>query len=851
MTTSRGFTNNTLRLAIAVALVTPGVPQVALGAAELEEVIVTAQRREESLQDTPVFVTPLQAEDLTNRSIHNTDDLIGNVPGIGGFTSPGARGATSLSIRGVSAGNGANLSADPAVGLYLDGVYIGKMMASSLDVAEMERMEVMRGPQGSLYGRNATAGAISMTTVKPSGDAGLRATASYGNYNDIMLKLYGDAPAFGEVGEGFGRLALGAGYQLRQRDGWVNNAGTGPDFDNIDRYSWRVAANWQPVDSVAVDYSYDKSNLNEVGPLQKVTGFTPVYDNPAAPQYRLDRIPALQQTLGAAQYFATIPGADPRIASRWIPSLNASIAAYQNALARGEGRPENGVVDFVPTNDNWSDGHTLNANWHAGDLGMFGDVNFKSITGYRRFETYVDGDLEDIDSTMTNGIGAYNDLVHLTLAQIYGGTVQAGFPPIASPTVNRLWSFIDTLGTNHSKQDTRSKYQQFSEEAQMIGSTEQFDYILGVLYFDDSGEYRRNAIFAAPLSGQPPQNYDNDTTSWAYYAHGSYRVPALDDRLVLTAGVRYTEESKGIDYDYKAYQTPFASVPTQAISLDENFYNLSYDGSATYHFTDNFNAFLRYATGYKSGGFNGEVFNNPYNEETIDQWELGIKSEWLDRRLRLNASVYSYDANDLQVAVIKVVNNSATSSLVNAGKAKRWGTDIELLAAPVDSLVLSLGWSYIHGDFDKFPATCTGGASPVCLNTDDLAKRTSPTNQVSVTADYTFPRTDYGTWDLYLQYNWQDESLRTALTTGIMGSGASAIPYVYESPTLDARTLISARLTLGEIPVGNESLKLTLWGKNLLDDDYPTFGINFASLGLLTEQYGEPRTYGLEASYKF
>ncbi|MBK6348862.1 MAG: TonB-dependent receptor [Proteobacteria bacterium] len=844
--------NHVLSSAIAIALITPTVPPAAFGAEGLEEVIVTAQRREESVQDTPVFVTPLRAEDLVNRNIRNTEDLMSNVAGIGGFTSPGARGATSLIIRGVSAGNGANLSSDPAVGLYYDGVYMGKMMASSLDVAEFERMEIMRGPQGSLYGRNATAGAVSWITRKPSGEAGLRTTASYGNYNEILLKINADAPALGEVGTGPGRVALGAGFQVRQRDGWVDNKNGGPDFDEIDRHAWRIAANWQPIDAVTVDYGYDRSELDEVGPLQTVTAFTPVYDNPAAPQARLDRIPALQRTLAAAQFFATIPGADPRIASRWIPSLNATIADYQAAAASGEERPDRGSADALPTNDAWADGHTLNVDWHAGELGLLGDVNFKSITGFRELETYVRGDLENIDSRLdSNGIGAYNDLTHLTLAQIYGGTVQAGFPPVASPAVNSLWNFIDILGTNHSYQDTRSKYEQFSQELQLIGSTAQFDYLLGVMYFDDEGEYTRNAVFAAPLSGKPPQRYENDTTSWAYYAHGSYRFGSLDDRLVLTGGLRYTTEDKGIVYDYGAFLTPFASVPAMATSLDDSFDNLSYDGSLTYHFTDTFNAFVRYATGYRSGGFNGEVFANSYDEETVDQWEIGMKSEWLGRRLRLNASVYQYDAKDLQQSVIRVVNSSITSALVNAGEASRWGADVEILAAPIEDLTLSLGWSYINGDFDKFPATCTGGTTPVCLNTDDLARRSAPEHQLSLTADWTFARTDSGDFDLYLQYNYQGESYAAAITTGIMGSGAAAIPYVYDRQVLDSRSVLGARLSWNNIPVGNDSLRLTLYGRNLTDDDYPAYGINFGSLGLYTEQYGEPRTYGIEAAYGF
>jgi iron complex outermembrane recepter protein len=847
MNRPRTTRNHTLRLAIAVTLATTAVPQLAAAAPEgLEEVIVTAQRREQSLQETPVFVTPLQVEDLENRAIQNTGDLISNIAGVTGFTAPGARGATSLIIRGVGAGNGSSLSFDPAVGLYYDGIYIGKMVGSGLDVAEMERMEIMRGPQGSLYGRNATAGAVSWITRKPSGDAGLRALVSYGRFDEILVKLNADAPAIGEVGTGLGRVALGAGYQMRQRDGWVKNLSGGPDFDEIDRSAWRVAARWEPVESIVVDYSYDRSELDEVGPLQKVVAFTPVYDNPAAPSARLERIAALQQTLGAAQYFATIPGADPRIASRWIPSLNATIAAYQGEVASGQRRPDSGRVDAVPTNDHKVEGHTLNIAWDVGGLTL------QSITGARKLATYVTGDLENIDSRLdAAGIGAYNDLVHLTLAQIYGGTVQAGFPPVASPTVNNVWNFIDELGANHSFQDTGTKYKQFSQELQAIGSTAQFDYLLGVLYFDDEGEYRRNAIFAAPLSGRPFQAYDNGTKSWAYYAHGTYRVPAFDDRLVLTGGVRYTTEDKEIDYDYAAYSTPFASVPAAATSLSDDFNNLSWDGSVSYQFTDSLNGFVRYATSFRSGGFNGEVFANAYDEETVDQWEVGVKSEWLGRRLRLNASLYQYDAKDLQASVIRVVNNAVTSSVVNAGEASRWGADVEILAAATADLTVGLSWSYINGNFDRFPPTCTGTTPPVCLNTDDLARRAAPDNQVTATADWTFARTGAGELNLFMQYSWQDKSYAASLTTGIMGSGATAIPYEYEKLSLEARDMLNARLSWRAIPIGNESLRVTLWGKNLTDEDWPSYNINFGSLGLYTEQYVDPRTYGIEVAYSF
>lgn len=835
-----------LRLAIAIALAAPAVPFGASATTTgLEEVIVTAQRREESLQDTPVFVTPLQQDDLENRVIRSTTDLIGNVAGVSGMSNPGTRSATSLTIRGLSAGSAANLSSDPAVGVYVDGVYIGKMLGSGMESAEIERMEIMRGPQGSLYGRNATAGAMTITSHRPSGEAGLRTTVSYGNHNSLELKLYGDTPSVGEVGEGLGRLSATAGFQMRQRDGLVENEGTGPDYDDIDRSSWRIGLAWEPVDSVRVDYSYDESRLDEVGAVQDVIGFT------AVDPVNTDRLAFLRtRVLGTASYFATIPGADPRIASRWIPSINATIAAYEGALADGRGFPDSGVTDFVPRSDDSADGHTLNVAWEAGELGALGDVTFKSITGARSFETHVTGDLENIDSTLVNGIGAYNDLVHLTLLQIYGGTVAAGFPPVASPAVSNLWSFIDRQGANHSYQDALSEFDQFSQEVQMVGSTEQLDYIVGAQYFEDDGEYHRNSYFSSPLTGRRPENYEVGTESWAYYAQGSYRFAALADRLALAAGLRYTEEKKDVHYMYGAGLTPFGAVPAQDLYEDKNFHNLSYDGTLTWHFTGDFNTFVRFANAYRSGGYNGEVFDNPYDEETVDQWEVGLKSHWLDQRLRVYASVYQYTGEDLQTGMIRVVNGKATSGVVNAGEVERWGADVEVAAAPIDDLVLGLTWSFIDGDYEKFPPTCPSNPAN-CLDTDDLAERPAPANQLSASADWTFARTGLGDLDLYLQVHWQDESRQVAITTGVMGTAPNDVVYVYDTPELDARTLVGARLGWSNIPVGNNSLKLTLWARNLLDEEYPSFGINFGALGLLTQQYGEPRMYGLEASYEF
>ncbi|MDY0006524.1 MAG: TonB-dependent receptor, partial [Spongiibacteraceae bacterium] len=387
--------------------------------------------------------------------------------------------------------------------------------------------------------------------------------------------------------------------------------------------------------------------------------------------------------------------------------------------------------------------------------------------------------------------------------------------------------------------------------------------------------YHRRAVFAAPLTGIPNDKYELTTEAWAVFGQGTWRPSAavLEDRLSLTLGLRYTEEKKAIDQAYGGIISPLAPIPNGApppvyigavtygtngpvrtVSNDENFHNLSGTFTAAWQFTEDFNGFLRYATGYRSGGYNGELFDNGFDEETIEQWELGIKSDWWNRRLRINGSLWTYTYKDIQVSQIIVDQSGNTStSITNAGEADRWGGELEMLVSPAEDLILGLSYSYIHGDFDKFPEVCT--ASSCIPGKNDAKRGASPSNQLLASADYVFARTDAVTFRGYLEVQWQDEWAESALWTGTYTiqpyPNKVDIPHIYPHQMMDERTLVNLRLSAEEIRLGDGVLKLSLWGKNLLDDDYPTFAINFGSLGPISEQYGEPLTYGLDISYEY
>ncbi|WP_022959882.1 TonB-dependent receptor [Spongiibacter tropicus] len=804
----------------------------------LEEVLVTAERRVESLQDTPISITALNSEGIDKRGITNTDDMFASMPGMGGYSAPGSRGATSLSIRGISGGVGSNISLDPAVGMYVDGVYVGKMLGTAMDVAQIERIEILRGPQGTLYGRNSTAGAINVISRKPLGEFAADLTAGLGNYGLRTLKGSVDFDAIGEVGEGAGKLSAALNFLSKDRDGFYENYSGGEDFDNLDRLAWRAALRWEPRENITVDYIYDHSELDEVGTLQKAVGFT------ALNTQGTSRLDFLKNTvLPSAQGLAMAPGADGRIASRWIPSIQKTIDAYEQVLARGEGRPKGGWADNPPVSENESDGHAITAEWFLGERGVLGEVTLKSITAYREIETYVFGDLEDIDSSLdANGIGAYNDNLHLALLQIYGQFGGAG--------ADGVWNAIDTLGAGHSLQDTSSAYEQFSQEFQLTGATAQLDYTLGLFWFEDESNYDRKAAFALPLAGRQAEKYTLNTDALALYGQGTYRFAQLEDRLALTIGMRYTEEKKAVAYNFGRVVSPFGVTPARSTDLDNNFYNFSYNATVAYDVADNINAFLRYATGYRSGGFNGEIFANGFDEETIEQVEVGVKSDWLDKRLRVNAGVYAYKYDDLQTSVIDTTSGTAASAIINAGVAERWGSELEISVAPVEAMVVSLAYSYIHGDFAEYPSTCFNGE---CIKGYKESKRgNSPSNKVNLSLDYTFASTAIGDFNLFVDANWQDTWEQVSLAPAVISDGMGG-QGVYSFPvrSMDERTVVNARISLSNIPVEKGELMVSLWGNNLTDDDYPAYGINFQGLGLETEQYGAPRTYGLELRYRY
>lgn len=874
---------------LAGAASTPQVlAQSKVTALALEEVVVTAQKRAEDSQDVPISISALSETDLERRGVLNAGDLISTLPNMTGFESPGSRANLSINLRGVGGGASSNLSTDPAAAMYLDGVYFGKQVGSSLDVAELQRIEVLRGPQGTLYGRNATAGAINFITQKPTGEVGGKLTGEAGSDSLWGVKGTVNTGTLGMVGEGAGALSASFGAMTRERDELYDN--TNPDFDgfdDLDRQAYRIALRWEINDQLTVDYAYDESKLHEKGTPQFMVGSTPFDIDPVtgAQTSRSDFLegvvlgqigPGLAQMNQYAPQFGLSPEGTT---SRYVDSSQDTLDLYNNA--RDGGRPSTGSSDINTFTKDKSEGHNLTAALAFDNLGILQNVEFKSITGYRELTNRNVMDLDGSDNTVVpGGAGEVNDSTLGALTAMYGEELalfgaMADDPsliPILTPqyediqqSTAQMWQYIDEFGGAFYKSDDRIDYQQFSQELQMVGSADKLEYAVGVYYFSDEGEYRSTSLAAQPVAGVFAPNYDNETEAWALYGQTTIRPEMFQDKLALTLGYRYTEEQKDIKYLYEyagpvllpgPYEDTLRTNPDYTGELlpipgqynqkfNDNFDNNSGTVTVAYDVADATNMYLRWATGYRSGGFNGELYDNPYKEETIDEWELGVKSDVIPAVLRVNGALFAYTYKDQQIAQISVTEDGEISSFTgNAGKSERWGAELETQWLPTDNLMLSLSYSYMHGNFEEYaPLPGEDGS----INTDDLAKRTSPDNMASGIVDWVFARTDWAEFIAHTEVFWQSKGYASPLTSG----SYNGQPYVFPNTIVEDRTVVNLRVGMEGLAVANGTLRAGVWARNLFDESYNTYGINFASLGPITNQYGNEATYGMDVTWEF
>ena len=785
-------------VAVAAAMGSSGVIAQDERVRTLEETIVTAERRESLLQETPIAVSAFGEEELIQMGVFEAQGIADYTPSLYIGKQAGGQDNYAMSIRGMGNGETA-LFTEPTVGIYMDGVYMARSAGAAFEVADLERIEVLRGPQGALYGRNTIGGALNLVTKKPSGEWGFKQFFSAGSRGLFRSQTSLDTKAWNN-------LSAKLNFTYYEKDGLTSSIYTGGNVGALDVKNGRIALRWQPSDNLTADYTYEK------------------YERESGTQAgQLTVVQPLQTFLGGAIYKQAAAYASPD---------------RKRALPVGQAFPSDAsFLDF--------DMHTLNLEW---DLG---NVTLKSITAIRDQELGVYD--SDMGTFISDGVSTID-----------------GFGPPG--TFIPEGEFVKLFGGHEIFESD-----QFSQEFQIIGSgfDDRLEYTMGLYWFEEDVEHDSPQFFVLPAlmayGSQPPEvqallcggscfgkevslgaplfNYGGPTESWAVYGQFKY---SLSEKLDLTVGIRYTEDDK------EAWLRNGTILRNEGIPLVKSasdWDNLSPSINLKYQWSDEIGTYVSFSQGYRSGGFNPRAstsasFSAPYDEETVDSYEFGIKSEWLDNRLRVNAAVYYYEYSDRQVAQFSAGAGGASSTIVNAGESEAKGFELEVAAMPLAGLLLQLTYSYLDYEYVEFVTTpqdpVTGLPIPNPDGADedgnvDLADSAklnyAPKTSASLAATYSFEPFSWG-----------------ALTARI---DAAYVDEIYHHPILnlyssrDEQTRVNVHVTLSDIALGNGSLELAAWGKNITDEEHREFGINFGALGFSVNTYQEMASWGLDLTYRY
>jgi iron complex outermembrane receptor protein len=707
----------------------------------LTEVIVTAQRRSENLQDVPIAVTALSADQLARSGIQNTTELGEVTPGL---TVVSQNGNILPHIRGVGTTLfGAGI--ENSVATYVDGVYIASQVGSLLTLNNIAQVEVLKGPQGTLYGRNATGGLVQITTKDPqstfSGDASL----SYGNYQTSIGQFYVTGPVAGD------KLAADLAVSATtQGQGYGTNLYNGQDVYKTD-HDIAVRSKWLFTPS-------DATTVRLIGD----------YEDTAGSQYSTHGIaPGKKAAFGV--------GTGPA-----VPTYDVD-------------------ENFQPYNSNKVGGVSLRVDQNVGF------AQLSSISAYRSSKN------------------------------------SEGFDADASPV--NLQDIVINL-------DDTQLTQEFQLSSVQSGPLQ---WVVGAFYLhDDSSEDPATTEFGGPLVRPPPQGAglpasvstygEEKTDSGSLYGQTTLAITTADH---LTLGFRYTDEKRQLVATQVAelangftvyplappHTSPF--VPPPALTPSKTFTAPTWRFSYDHRFSDEVLGYVSYNRGFKSGGFNtGDPTQPAYEPETLDAYEIGLKTDLWDRRLRLDTSAYYYHYKDIQVA------NFLAGSIAyyNGAVAEIYGLDADLKALVTEHLTLTAGVSYIHDRYTNFPDAQFYIPNPV-LGGNTISTQSADGNRLPLTPDETF--------NLSADY-------RYPLPAGSLGLNVTyfySTRYVFSPDNIlnqPAYNLVNAALSWA---APGDRFIASLWGKNL-SNTVVADGLLSSTFGSLSN-YAPPRTYGVKVEVKF
>ena len=783
----------------------------------LGEIIVTAQKREQSLQDVPIAVTAVTQDALEVNRVTNVMDLSSLAPGFTVRQSIGGSAIPFFALRGALV-SAVVPGVDKQLSLNIDGVYVQGMRGAIFELPDVERIEVLRGPQGTLFGRNATAGAISITTRDPDGVAGVKASATAGNRDRYRFRLTADTPQIGPVsayGSFMHEEYRGATRNVLAGQTWDYTKAFTPEASRIVRAgdwlgsqradNYFAAVKFEPSDRFKAIYKFDHGDNSVVNDAVGILGI----DDSSfyGPLWRL----------------LLAGGSDEPL-------------AFDNAHPQTT-RPDKAYNGGNTATDQSQTGHNLTATFNVNE-----QITVKNILAYRKARI-----LSVANTDALTGLHITQAIVDRYPAAIYGAS---GFTAaqIGAPFA----------GVLHQPE---FKTRQWSDELQVNYDSDFVTLTVGGIYYDAKDQsnphgYANSLTFQAVPGGVVPVNPGisiNTITSVAGYGQGEFHVtPQLD----IVLGGRVTHDKKGSNFSY----IPAGNTDFTVFDFDYKNTQFTYLVGANYKPTDDTLVYAKYSTGYVSGGTVGPL---PYEPEKAKSAELGFKGDFLNNRLRANVALWWAKYSNNQgtgsasalgsILVDYFVQQGIDPSLapvfgtfvVDRGDIKAKGAEFELTAAPVTGVTFGGNVSYTDASPHNVPDFAKLAVSlPVTAPDSDYKLVFLPKWTASVFGQYDTP-TLFG--DSYATFrvdaNYQSE-------TYSFGSGDKHPVAVFRPyATIPDYWLVNGRAALRDVNLGGVNTEIALWGRNIFNKSVIQYPLLVA--GLVSTTYNAPRSYGVDLTIEF
>lgn len=804
----------------------------------LGTIIVTATKRESNLQRTPIAINVANTQALTDRHANSLLDLgDGSIPSLRVATFEARQSALVIGIRGITPFDANQTARDQGVGTYIDGIYLGRQQGLNTALLDIDRIEVLKGPQGTLFGRNTEGGAVSIITKAPTGVFGVRGNIGVGNYGQREGEIHIDLPAVAN-------LAIKIDGVYQHQDATVKNplnGQTGWNYHNT--VGGRISGRWTPVDGLTVDLSYDQAKDENTPNYSQLITYNPNHYNVGT-----------YNSAGVLQF----NGSNCNIVSGTAPNQvtnNPCIAPLSPIVVVSGDRRQRTAEVGVPQQPSVD-----RTNGFAGTIKYKAtpSLELRSITGYRQVGTH------QWDNS--------------------GGPHRVTFAP----------------NGNFSRYSLSELYQhQFSQEFQIVGNiANQVDYVVGAYYFwekatelaatpstnrwnADGTTYtilseNGNGVQQPPFNsgnganGLPAQGWDRDfwfvqrdsharAKSYAGFGQATWTPTGLDS-FRLTGGLRWTKDKRSGILDV-VQGKPTSFLFNYDKSRVDPLIVAAFDATQDVHF------YAKYSTGYRAGGANDRSSTfTAFGPETVQAFEVGSKMDFLGHRARLNLAAYymrrkgtqtDFDNVDTARFLADGVTPNPTFNLHteetrNApGVAKIRGFEADLTVRPVQAL--TLGASYAYTDIKNPPAP------------NPFLPGNPPFQIYSV---FTPKHAVSGYADLEIPTNIGDGKLRFHVDANYSGRAYS---FQAEPVKTDASFVVNGRIALADVSVNEGSTLLTfsLWSRNLFNETHiyrrsaanssPVAAFsNGAPTGALTYtgilgDYGNfnpPRTFGAELAFK-